>query len=650
MTAVNGQLAKLGTVNGYRVRNLRGVDVTRYDLRVEDSVEAASAGDEVRMEAFGFALTRKVTLNGVKLVGAGVANTILDMSAVPMNTATGSREQGILVKGDGVELRGFTLESPAGNGANGAAYGIKSNPNGDGTVDATNVVIADLRVRNVKMTAIDLNGASNVSVSSVMVEGVAAGFGLAVSGSSTGVTVNGLSVTNAAWGEAAVYPYGTLVPSNVRFGSNPALTAITVQPNGKDLVLGTGNAADASYNAGAEVFVPAEFNRTISFGAGAQATVLAVRQGSLAAVQAALVNASVPMQAQIVANILGPIEVLNGGVALAGRSTLDAAVAVAVDGNVINVAQGTSVVLTNPITANVTLTGSLSLTKDSGALASILTKAVVNVLVEATGMNSAQLSAVAANTLRIPAEGVTGTLAIDKDVQSLAYLLAKAAVAATVNVDATGMGSSLPLLSSAISKVDAITNLSKLTAVSGRIGNVATIASLAVSNAQSADEIGFLLSKAVGGALVRAGSSDGVMGQAKLSAVSAQIANVGLIMGLNLGAAQTATEIDRLLSKSAAQDMVVDAAGMDQGRLSAVAGQIDHVGVGAITNLVVSDAQSADELGKLLSKAANATVNASGMTSAAKLTAVSGRIGNVATIASLAVSNAQSADEIGFLL
>ncbi|MFZ9915974.1 MAG: hypothetical protein ACO3IB_11655, partial [Phycisphaerales bacterium] len=361
--AVNGSLNKVAVVNGSQVRVTRGASVVHYDLYVDQAAVAAQDDDVMNVDAGSYAMVQKIEVDGWSLVGAGSALVTIDMSAAPMNTAQGSREQGILLSGDGASVSGFTLTSPARTASTGSAYGIKANP-GATDVSITNVVVA-----NVALSAVDLNGAAGGTIDGLTVNGVAGGYGLSISGAASDISVSNLTVANAAWGEVAAYPYLGGVPSNIQFGSNPNINAITVQPYTSSLAASV-PAGNAYHNASAGIKVPAEFNRQIGLPpANGSVTNLVVRQGSLAAIQGYLVAAGVPMQFQTVTNILGPAErVSSTGVAIAGVSVLnDAFAATLAEGDVVqmNVATtGGTVALASAHPGN-TIVGTFTLTSTS---------------------------------------------------------------------------------------------------------------------------------------------------------------------------------------------------------------------------------------------------------------------------------------------
>jgi hypothetical protein len=247
-----------------------------------------------------------------------------------------------LVKGANVQLREFTLQSPTRNGTTlGSAYGIKTNPNGDNTVDSTGLVITNVTVRDMKMSGIDLNGASGAVLTNITASNIASGFGIAISGSSSNIDVIGLAVTNAVWGDAVVQPYNAIAPVGIRFSGVLSLSAIQAQPTlATAMVVSTGSSTDSGYNSAANVFVPASFNRAVSTTrADGQMMIFGVPQSTVSALTAALTSPT--FSTPVVSNILGNVEVIHSGVAIAGRAALNmATIGLAVAGDTIQVEAG----------------------------------------------------------------------------------------------------------------------------------------------------------------------------------------------------------------------------------------------------------------------------------------------------------------------
>ncbi|MEY4821019.1 MAG: hypothetical protein RLY72_671, partial [Planctomycetota bacterium] len=191
---------------------------------------------------------------------------------------------------------------------------------------------------------------------------------------------------------------------------------------------------------------------------------------------------------------------------------------------------------------------SLVSTDVTGVIANLLTKASAAVA-DGSSMSSAQLSALGFGASSIAADGITGTLAIDNAVTSLDGLLGKTAIAAIVNVNATGFDAAgKGTLSSNISKVDAISNL-------------------ALASSEDATEIGNLLTKASAAVANATG-----MGSAQLNALSSGFASIAAsgITG-TFTVDSSITSVSNLLSRvSTAADVTVNLAGMSAGNVAAV--------------------------------------------------------------------------------
>ncbi|MFZ9916147.1 MAG: hypothetical protein ACO3IB_12555, partial [Phycisphaerales bacterium] len=391
----------------------RGGSVINYNLFVDDACAVANAGDTVNVDAGPYALISKIEVDGYALVGAGLASVTIDMSAAPMNTTLGAREQGILLTGDGASVSGFTLTSPTRTAGTGSAYGIKAG-------NATNIAISNVKVTNVALSAVDLNGTVGATVSGLQVDGVSGGWGIALSGSASDIAVSDLTVANAAWGDAMVQNYAGSVPTGVTFSGTLAIGGIGLQGGGVACSFSTGSSSDAYYNASANVFVPAAFNRTVSYGAGVTATSVVVRQGNLAALQAYLASLGVPTGAQTVANILGPVETVRGGFAVSGKSVLNGAVVAALaSGDVVqtNAATtgGTVAMGETDFPATSTIVGTFSLTNTSFDTTSVFNSLVdvsssASRTVVCTNMSLDQVAAVAGRVDQVGVANISDSL------------------------------------------------------------------------------------------------------------------------------------------------------------------------------------------------------------------------------------------------
>jgi len=106
------------------------------------------------------------------------------------------------------------------------------------------------------------------------------------------------------------------------------------------MVVSTGSSTDSGYNAAANVFVPAAFNRAVSTTrADGQMMIFGVQQSTVSALTAALTSPT--FSTPVVSNILGNVEVIHSGVAIAGRAALNmATIGLAVAGDTIQVEAG----------------------------------------------------------------------------------------------------------------------------------------------------------------------------------------------------------------------------------------------------------------------------------------------------------------------
>jgi hypothetical protein len=287
---------------------------------------------------------------------------------------------------------------------------------------------------------------------------------------------------------------------------------------------------------------------------------------------------------------------------------------------------------------NVTIVADASLTIE--ALTDLMAN-ITDVIVNATNMTPAQLDVVADYAANIVANGVRGTMVLNKDVDAttLSALLGKtSADQGTVNANATLMSAThLSALSSNISKVD-------------------TITSLTLTSAQAAGEITNLLTKTTGALAV---ATD--MDAAKLNALAAtaSIANIaadGISGNMLLTSDVSDANISSLMTKTPASASVrVNGMGMvaaTQQLLVTLDSKIDTVYNMALTS-TLSNAELSNLLGK--SDAASATVNATGMGSetTGKLSVIAANISKVSAggiSGSLVIDSRLASADIGAVL
>ena len=242
------------------------------------------------------------------------------------------------------------------------------------------------------------------------------------------------------------------------------------------------------------------------------------------------------------------------------------------------------------------------------AIAAFLSQASA-ATVDGTGMTQPQLCMVGDFGAHIAPNGIGGTFTLTRLVTpaQLDAILAKAFVGngflggATITVDAFGM------------------TTAQLVEVAQAIPCVAGIQNLTVDSALSAAHLGGLLSKATGATVLASG-----MTPEQVAAVAGQVAHVapgGISGAFTITFLASAEGIDGILAKSAAGSVIgVDAAGMSDGQLAAVAGGVSAVA--SVENLTVTASLSPAQIAALVSKApaGEATVHATGM-SAAQLSA-----------------------------
>ncbi|MFM7050573.1 MAG: beta strand repeat-containing protein, partial [Planctomycetota bacterium] len=658
--AVNGSLNKVAVVNGSKVRVARGASTVHYDLYVDPAAAAAQADDVMTVDAGSYALLQKIEVDGWSLVGAGSALVTIDMSAAPMNTAQGSREQGILLSGDGASVSGFTLTSPTRTASTGSAYGIKSG--------GTNIAISNVAVNNVALSAVDLNGAVGGTIDGLSVNGVSGGFGLAISGATSDITVSNITVLNAAWGEVAAFPYLAGVPSDIEFTTGLNINAITIQPATSSLSA-TVPAGNAYHSASAGVKVPAAFNRQIGLPTnGVSVTRLVTRQGSVAGLQAYMVTLGVPLAAQTVTNILGPAEQVRGGVALAGVSVLDDAFAASLAaGDVVQMnlaTTGGTIALTTAFPATSSIVGTFTLTSTSYPNATTLdailaASGTASRTVVMTNTNATQTAAVAAQVgaiglgniqdalypINAAASGaemtnsltVAGIIpnaeynaltsgrkaAVATDTQANRPSAGYASVAATGElcgqvthfrtaqqpiIDGTSLAAadfgSSGRYTALVAAVDGLTAGTTLTGETASVYNSSTVASQFAALVDGGRGEAYVLA-----AMNSNDSSISSMNDAFAASIETAQAYDALDAGIT--SANSASNITYLFGFATANSVAVNASGMDDGQLGAVSNGIGFVS--AITNLSLASSENATEIGNLLSKTSGALASATGM-------------------------------------
>jgi ribosomal silencing factor RsfS len=296
------------------------------------------------------------------------------------------------------------------------------------------------------------------------------------------------------------------------------------------------------------------------------------------------------------------------------------------------VATGASATEVSSLTTNLTkiaangISGDLAITSAVTDVAALLAKysgttATVNV----TGMVTAQLDALLAATSKIAATGITGTLALNQSEDLVTSALLSKSAAGTLSVVATG--------ASATEVTALVTSIAKI-APGGISGD------LAITSALSGDDITNLLAKYTGtGVTVNAAG----MFQPQLDAVAAATSKIAAngIAAPNFaltGAEDSVTSV--LLSKGT--DATIDASGGTSAEYAMLATNIGHIAAGGISGgLQIVDTTAATDtaLTALLAKYAGTTavVDATGM-SQAKLAAVADAATKVQSISGMTLA------------
>jgi putative cell wall-binding protein len=272
-------------------------------------------------------LTATLNLNGVSLIGAGASLTTINYSQ-----ATGL-SNGIQIDGADVTLRGFTLTA-AGRASGAAAnYAIKTRP---GVED---LLVEDVAVANVQKTAFDVNSVVGAVYRNVTVSGVAAGFGMAIAGARD-VLIDGLSVTQAAWGDVGVFPWPQTngqLPENIRFQGELAFGGFTVQSILAGVTISTTSPTHPGFVEGANLTVPDAFSSLVSVTCQNGRSDVVVRPADVSALLGLVQGCTL----HTVADTPTPVRIVRGQQIVGGFSRISEAVAAASSGDRIEVSAGT---------------------------------------------------------------------------------------------------------------------------------------------------------------------------------------------------------------------------------------------------------------------------------------------------------------------
>ena len=227
-----------------------------YHLTIADAINSASTNDVIVLSAASFSPSGQVTIDkALTLRGAGSSSTTIN---------GGGSSYAIAVYADGVHLEGFTL-----NGA--ATYGIKVS--NSPTSILSDFSMTDVATDGTAKTGIDLNGVDGATLTNIAASNTAGGFGLALA-SSSDVTIDGLSTSGNAWGDAAIFPAGTAyqiagyeAPTNITFEGTLDLSSGAGSISVQDGNLASGGtwagtiSIDAADNA--DVTVPTNFDARV---------------------------------------------------------------------------------------------------------------------------------------------------------------------------------------------------------------------------------------------------------------------------------------------------------------------------------------------------------------------------------------------------
>ena len=359
---------------------------------------------------------------------------------------------------------------------------------------------------------------------------------------------------------------------------------------------------------------------------------------------------------------------LNSFVTRGAVGAIFSAVTTGMSSDQLNAVANNSVYFNGGVTGNV----GISSAQSPAQITSLLTAAPVNsVYADATGMDSAQLNAVAAQSSKIIDDGITGTMIVTSAIvdANLSGLLGKTSLAAIVEVNASLMVTGeLSTIALQVAKVDEIYNLTllsdqtaaEITTLLGKsvaaasVGKAMAVASATSMDADRLNALGASYLKIAGngisGTVLLVSGSTGVtdanitnlfvkidlganvradgtgMIASTISILNTNLAKLDSAFDMAFTNAQSVTELSNILGKSDAASATADATGMDSnvgGKLATLADnylKLANAGVdGAIainsnlTSVQISNLLSKVNFGTTFVGGATVAIDATGM-------------------------------------
>ena len=379
---------------------------------------------------------------------------------------------------------------------------------------------------------------------------------------------------------------------------------------------------------------------TVTAADSAALNVLATNALKIASISGAMAFTSSQSDVQLTA-LLGKEAVpsTSGGVAI--NTADDTAVATGMTSAALNVlAANTAKIAANGISGVMALTSGQS-DVQLGALFGKESAVTADDTVVATGMTSLALDVLALNTAKIAATGITGVMALTsgQDSTELTALFSKDNTAADDTVVATGM------------------NAAALNVLAANTTKIATLSGVLTLNNDNATTLTTLFTKEGATATADDIVNAADMATATLDILAANTAKIASITGvMALTSGQDSTELTNLFSKDDAttNDTVV-ATGMNSLALNAVAANTAKIANAGISGVMaLTSGQNDTQLGALFSKddaTTNDTVVATGMTSLALnvVAANTAKIADAGISGVMALTSGQNGVQLGAL-